>query len=62
MNSSKYDEVSYPTNINGYLTTSGSTEDSIFKKILDLAMELDRDPDKVAKRFKKLVDIVYGID
>ena len=62
MNSSKYDEVSYPTNINGYLTTSRSTEDSIFKKILDLAMELDRDPDKVAKRFKKLVDIVYGID
>ena len=58
MNSSKYDEVSYSTNINGYLTTSGSTEDSIFKKILDLAME----PDKVAKRFKKLVDIVYGID
>ena len=58
MNSSKYDEVSYSTNINGYLTTSGSTEDSIFKKILDLAMELD----KVAKRFKKLVDIVYGID
>ena len=59
MNSSKYDEVSYSTNINGYLTTSGSTEDSIFKKILDLAMELDRE---VAKRFKKLVDIVYGID
>ena len=59
MNSSKYDTVSYPTNINGYLTTSGSTEDSIFKKILDLAMELDRE---VAKRFKKLVDIVYGID
>ena len=62
MNSSKYDEVSYSTNINGYLTTSGSTEGPIFKKILDLAMELDRDPDKVAKRFKKLVDIVYGID
>ena len=59
MNSSKYDTVSYPININGYLTTSGSTEDSIFKKILDLAMELDRE---VAKRFKKLVDIVYGID
>ena len=58
MNSSKYDTVSYPININGYLTTSGSIEGPIFKKILDLAMELD----KVAKRFKKLVDIVYGID
>lgn len=57
MNSSKY---GYPININGYLTTSKSTEEPIFKKILDLA--LDEEPDKVAKRFKKLVDIVYGID
>lgn len=49
------------------ITTSASSliqekEESIFNKVLELALKLNDNPGEVAKRFTKILDIVYGND